>query len=126
MLKFGIAVLKGPREEVPMTRMELEGGSSLLHAAADALQCTALEAEEKIRRLEAFTGYDGAGKTQFALSDLHETISVMRDEGFRAVKLFLSVDPRPSSGAATVRCCCLNGFIGLLQAPRSSWTLQKL
>lgn len=40
MMKFGVAVARGPLEKVPMTRFSVENGSTALHVAADALACT--------------------------------------------------------------------------------------
>ena len=51
MIKFGVAVVGGPLDVVPMTRLKVEEGSSALHVLADALQCTSVEAKEQISRL---------------------------------------------------------------------------
>ena len=55
MMKFGVAVVRGPLEVVPMTRLSVDEASTALHVAADVMACTAIEAEEKVARLEAFT-----------------------------------------------------------------------
>jgi hypothetical protein len=108
MLKVGITIVQGPWEVLAMTRMSVEGGSSVLHVAADALGCTTFEADEKISRREAFTGYDGAGKAQLPRADLTETISSLRDDGFRALKFYLQVDhdsPQGTTSASPHHAC---------------------
>ena len=65
MIKFGVAVVRGPHEVVPMTRLKVEeGASTALHVVADALQCTSVEAEERISRLEAFTSFAGESESE--------------------------------------------------------------
>ena len=62
-IKFGVAVVRGPLDVVPMTRLKVDEGSTALHVVADALSCTSVEAQEQISRLEAFTSFAGEGKT---------------------------------------------------------------
>ena len=81
MIKFGVAVVKGPLDVVPMTRLKVGEGSTALHVVADALSCTSVEAEEDISRLEAFTSFAGEGKTALSLDDLQEPISSFKAEG---------------------------------------------
>ena len=50
MIKFGVAVVKGPLDVVPMTRLKVVEGSTALHVVADALSCTSVEAEEDGRQ----------------------------------------------------------------------------
>ena len=46
MVKFSVAVVRGPHEVVPMTRLKVEEGASIaLHVVADALHCTSVGAE---------------------------------------------------------------------------------
>jgi len=92
MMKFGVAVARGPLEKVPMTRFSVENGSTALHVAADALACTAIEAEEQVARLEAFTSYGGDGRTQLALADLtSETMGSLKADGFKAIMFAMSM-----------------------------------
>ena len=93
--KFGVAAVKGPLESLPMTRVSVDGGSLLKHVnvVAALLQLTAEEAVEKISRLEVFTSYDFKGKAILTTADLEETMSSFRDDGFRAVKLYLRSGP---------------------------------
>ena len=67
MIEFGVAVVRGPLDVVPMTRLKVNEGSTALHVLADALSCTSVEAEEQISRLEAFTSFAGEGKTVLSL-----------------------------------------------------------
>ena len=98
-MKFGVAVARGPLEKVPMTRFSVENGSTALHVAADALACTAIEAEEQVARLEAFTSYGGDGRTQLALADLtSETMGSLKADGSKAIKFYLRVDEQPPDG----------------------------
>ena len=64
MIKFGVAAVRGPHEVVPMTRLKVEEASTALHVIADALQCTSLEAEEQISRLEAFTSFASESESE--------------------------------------------------------------
>ena len=93
--KFGVAAVKGPLESLPMTRVSVDGGSLLKHVnvVASLLQPTAEEAVEEISRLEVFTSYDFKGKAILTTADLEETMASFRDDGFRAVKLYLRSDP---------------------------------
>ena len=83
MFKFGVAVVKGPLDVVPMTRLKVDEGSTALrlHVVVDALSCTSVGAEEDISRLEAFTSFAGEGKTALSLDDLQEPISLFKAEG---------------------------------------------
>ena len=67
MIEFGVAVVRGPLDVVPMTRLKGNEGNTALHVVADALSCTSVEAEEQISRLEAFTSFAGEGKTVLSL-----------------------------------------------------------
>ena len=98
MIKFGVAAVRGPHEVVPMTRLKVEEASTALHVVADALQCTSLEAEEQISRLEAFTSFAGEGKTVLALDDLQDPISSFKSDGFKAIKAYLTTDTAGSTG----------------------------
>ena len=91
--KFGVAAVKGPLESLPMTRVSVDEGSLLKHVVAALLKLTAEETVEKISRLEVFTSYDFKGKAILTTADLEETMSSFRDDGFRAVKLYLRSDP---------------------------------
>ena len=92
MIKFGVAVVRGPLDVVPMTRLKVDEGSSALHVLADALSCTSVEAEEQISRLEAFTSFAGEGKTALGLDDLQDPISSFKSNGFKAIKAYLTTD----------------------------------
>jgi hypothetical protein len=96
MFKFGVAVVRGPLEVMPMTRLLVEEGSTLLHVAADVLNCTATEAEEEVTRLEVFTSYGGDGKTHLGLADLTETMGSLKADGFRAIKFCLHASSQPA------------------------------
>jgi hypothetical protein len=106
MFKFGISAVKGPQEVLPMTRLSVENQTLLKHAAAAALELSAEEAVERISRLEAFTSYDFGGKAVLQASDLEETMASLRDDGFRAVKLYFRADP----GAASPSCHHMHQF----------------
>ena len=67
------------------------------YSVADALQCTPLEAEEQISRLEAFTSFAGEGKTVLALDDLQDPISSFKSDGFKAIKAYLTTDTAGST-----------------------------
>jgi hypothetical protein len=97
MIKFGVAVVRGPLDVVPMTRLKVEEDSSALHVLADALQCTSVEAEEQISRLEAFTSFAGEGKTALGLDDLQDPISSFKSDGFKAIKAYLTTDTAAST-----------------------------
>ena len=95
--KFGISAVKGPTEVLAMSRICVEPDSTALHVAAACLDCTSCEAREKISRLEAFTSYGCDGKTQLGLADLDETMSSLKEDGFKALKFFLHLDPVSST-----------------------------
>jgi hypothetical protein len=97
MIKFGVAVVRGPHEVVPMTRLKVEEASTALHVVANALQCTSEETEEQISRLEAFTCFAGEGKTALALDDLQDPISSFKSDGFKAIKAYLATDTAAST-----------------------------
>ena len=97
MIKFGVAVVRGPLDVVPMTRLKVEEDSSALHVLADALQCMSVEAEEQISRLEAFTSFAGEGKTALGLDDLQDPISSFKSDGFKAIKAYLTTDTAAST-----------------------------
>ena len=42
MIKFGVAVVRGPLDVVPMTRLKVDEDSNALHVLADALQISAM------------------------------------------------------------------------------------
>ena len=86
-----------------MTRLKVEEASTALHVIADALQCTPLEAEEQISRLEAFTSFAGEGKTVLALDDLQDPISSFKSDGFKAIR---AISP-PTLQAAQLMLECL-------------------
>ena len=87
--KFGISAVKGPTEVLAMSRICVEPNNTALHVAAVCLGCTSCEAREKISRLEAFTSYGCDGKTQLGLADLDETMSSLKEDGFKALKFSL-------------------------------------
>ena len=95
--KFGINAVKGPTEVLAMSRISVEPDSTALHLAAVCLDCTSCEAQEKICRLEAFTSYGCGGRTQLGLADLDETMSSFKEDGFKALKFFLHLDPVSST-----------------------------
>ena len=100
--KFGISAVKGPTEVLAMSRICVEPDSTALHARgrclyAACLDCTSCEAREKISRLEAFNSYGCDGKTQLGLADLDETMSSLKEDGFKALKFFLHLDPVSSA-----------------------------
>ena len=98
-VNLGVMAVKGPLEKFPMTRMKVDGQSLLKHVAAEALQCTSEEAAEKVCRLEAFSSYDFKGKAILTLDDLDTSVSMLKDDGFRAIKFCLHSNP----GAADSR-----------------------
>ena len=49
--------------------------------------------QEKICWLEAFSSYGCGGRTQLGLADLDETISPFKEDGFKALKFFVHLDP---------------------------------
>ena len=87
--KFGISAVEGPTEVLAMSRICVEPDSTALHVAAVCLDCTSCQAREKISRLEAFTSYGCDGKTQLGLADLDETMSSLKEDGFKALKFSL-------------------------------------
>jgi len=77
----------------------VENGITALHVAADALACTAIDAEGQVARLEASTSYGGDGRTRLALADLtSETIGPLKADGSKAIKFYLRVDEQPPDG----------------------------
>ena len=116
MVKFGVAVVRGPLDVVPMTRLKVDEGSSALHVLADALHCTSVEAEEQISRLEAFTSFAGEGKTALGLDDLQDPISSFKSDGFKAIKAYLTTDTAASTegnvriAACTAACSAVRSF----------------
>jgi hypothetical protein len=106
MIKFGVAVVRGPLDVVPMTRLKVDEGSSALHVLADAVHCTSVEAEEQISRLEAFTSFAGEGKTALGLDDLHDPISSFKSDGFKALKFYLATDAAASTDGNVRTAAC--------------------
>jgi len=106
MIKFGVAVVRGPLDVVPMTRLKVDEGSSALHVLADAVHCTSVEAEEQISRLEAFTSFAGEGKAALGLDDLHDPISSFKSDGFKALKFYLVTDAAASTDGNVRTAAC--------------------
>lgn len=86
--KFGVAVQRGPVEELGLTRMKVDPASTLADLYAEVRQCTAFEAKEKISRIEGYTAYDMLKMVRMAHGDLDDTVGETREEGIRCVKFF--------------------------------------